>query len=381
MNSLAGECNQDMKIGITGANGFIGWHLRCYLATRSDVEEVRLAGREQFEQGAELKGFVEGLDVIIHLAGVNRAEAEELVHGNITPAEKLLTALKDTRSTPFVAYTSSIQAINGTSPYAEGKAAATRLFQEWVRETGSSFLNVIVPHVFGEYGRPYYNSVVATFAHQITHGEQPSIHHDDQLELVHVQDLVKQIIQFYDDGISGEKRIEGRATGVVETAALLQQLHQTYVEEGQLPDLNDHFTRCMFNTLRGAIEHSGRHCLVAKHEDNRGWLVEAVKANSGGQCFVSTTKPAVTRGNHFHLRKVERFMVLQGKAQIRLRKLFTDEVITYELDGTTPSYVDIPTMHTHSITNVGDDELITLFWADEFFDPENPDTTFEEVCV
>jgi len=370
-----------MKVGITGANGFVGWHMRCYLATRKDVQEVRIAGREVFAEQAALNRFVDGLDIVVHLAGVNRAEPEELVRGNAEPAKQLVAAMRETGSKPFLAYTSSTQAVQGTSPYAEGKAAASRIFQEWAAESGASFVNVIVPHVFGEYGRPYYNSAVATFAHQIAHGEQPSIHNDGQLELVHVQDLVQQIIQLHADGATGDIRVKGRSTGVIEAATLLQQLHKVYIEFGQFPDLSDHFTRCMFNTLRGAMEHPNRHCVVKKHEDNRGWLVETVKANSGGQCFVSTTKPGITRGNHFHLRKVERFMVLQGRAQIKLRKLFTDEVITYDLDGTSPSFVDIPTMHTHSITNVGDNELITLFWADEFFDPERPDTTFEEVCA
>lgn len=370
-----------MKVGITGANGFVGWHLRCYLATRKDVQEVRLAGREQFSDTIQLDQFVDGLDLIVHLAGVNRAGPDELLQGNTEPALKLVAAMKSVGSTPFLAYTSSIQAETGTGPYAEGKAAVSRIFKKWSAETGALFVNLIVPHVFGEYGRPYYNSAVATFAHQITHGEQPSIHNDGQLELVHVQDLVQQIIQCYGEDVTGDKRIEGCPTSVVEVATLLQELYATYMVKGQFPDLTNHFTRCMFNTLRGAVDHSHRYCMVTKHEDNRGWLVETVKANSGGQCFVSTTKPGVTRGNHFHLHKVERFMVLQGKARIKLRKLFTNEVITYELDGTAPSYVDMPTMHTHSITNVGDDELITLFWADEFFDPEKPDTTFEEVCI
>jgi UDP-2-acetamido-2,6-beta-L-arabino-hexul-4-ose reductase len=118
---------------------------------------------------------------------------------------------------------------------------------------------------------------------------------------------------------------------------------------------------------------------LKKHEDDRGWLIETVKADSGGQCFISTTKSGVTRGNHFHRRKVERFIVLQGNAQIKIRKLFTDEVIVYEIDGETPVFIDMPTLHTHSITNVGETELITMFWTDEIYDPESSDTYFEEV--
>ena len=370
-----------MKIGITGANGFIGWHLRCYLKTRNDVEEIRLAGREVFQSHEKLVEFVDGVDVIVHLAGVNRAEPKELVEGNSEPAAQLVKALEQVGNKPFLAYTSSTQAVIVNSPYAEGKAAVSEIFKIWATNSGARFVNLIVPHVFGEYGRPNYNSAVATFAHQVAAGEVPSVHKDGQLELVHVQDLVEQIINLFKQGVSGDIRVEGRATGVIEAADQLKLLHHTYVDEGQFPDLSEHFTRCLFNTLRGAIAHSERHRVVTKHEDDRGWLVETVKANSGGQCFVSTTKQGITRGNHFHLRKVERFVVLQGKAKIQLRKLFSDEVISYDLDGNVPSYVDIPTMHTHSITNVGENELITLFWSDEFFDPDTPDTTFEEVLV
>jgi UDP-2-acetamido-2,6-beta-L-arabino-hexul-4-ose reductase len=370
-----------MKIGITGVNGFIGWHLRCYLKTRNDVEEVRLAGRDVFQSHEKLVEFVDGVDAIVHLAGVNRAEPKELVEGNSEPAAKLVRALEQVDNKPFLIYTTSTQAVTANSPYGKGKAAVSEIFQSWVASSGAHFVNLIVPHVFGEYGRPNYNSVVATFTHQVAVGEVLSIHNDGQLELVHVQDLVEQIINLYEQGASGNVRVEGRATGVIEVAEQLKLLHHTYVVEGQFPDLSDHFTRCLFNTLRGAIAHSERHRVVTKHEDDRGWLVETVKTNSGGQCFVSTTKLGITRGNHFHLRKVERFMVLQGKAKIQLRKLFSDEVISYDLDGDAPSYVDIPTMHTHSITNVGENELITLFWSDEFYDPDTPDTTFEEVLV
>ena len=368
-----------MKIGITGARGFVGWHLRCYLRTRNNVDRVELADRTVFQSDKKLRDFVDGLDLIVHLAGVNRADDDELVRGNVEPAKQLVAALEATSQTPFVVYTSSIQAGKGEHPYAIGKAAVSELFSAWSKRTGGLFANLIVPHVFGEYGRPYYNSAIATFAHQIANGEKPSIHNDGRLELIHVQDLVEKMISCYREGEHGDIRIEGRETGVVEAANKLQEMNDTYRERGHYPDIQDHFSRCMFNTLRGAIAHDERNCRLEKHVDERGWLIEAVKAQSGGQCFVSTTAPGITRGNHFHLRKVERFLVLKGKAHIKLRKLFDDKTIVYKMDGEAPAFVDIPTLHTHSITNVGDSELITLFWADEFFDPENPDTTYEEV--
>lgn len=371
-----------MKIGITGANGFIGWHLRCYLKTRDDVLEVHLAGREEFSSDDKLGQFVSGLDCIVHLAGVNRAVPQELVNGNIKPSEQLVKALTITKSTPVIIYSSSVQALNpDANSYAEGKAAVAQIFETWAKKAQGRLINLIIPHVFGEYGRPHYNSAVATFAHQVANGVQPSIHNDGQLELVHVQDLVERITTLYEEGGSGVVRIEGHKTGVVEVAAKLQNLRNTYIDDGQIPDLSKAFERSLFNTLRGAFQNNMRLCKVKKHQDDRGWLVETVKANSGGQCFVSTTRPGITRGNHFHRRKVERFFVLQGKARIKLRKLFTDEVITYDLNGEAPAFVDIPTLHTHSITNIGDSELITLFWSDEFFDPDNSDTCFEEVVV
>jgi len=371
-----------MKIGITGAKGFIGWHLRCYLKTRNDVSETRLADRYEFSSEARLCDFVTGLDCVVHLAGVNRAEAHELVDGNVKPAEQLVKALSITSSRPVIIYSSSVQALDPeANPYAQGKVTGSRILNTWAEKTRSRLVNLIVPHVYGEYGRPNYNSAVATFAHQIANGEQPSIHNDGRLELVHVQDLVERIVALYEEDALGDFRIEGRKTGVVEVATRLQNLHRTYMGKEQLPDLSDSFNRGLFNTLRGAYQDISRLRNVRKHQDQRGWLVEAVKANSGGQCFVSTTRSGITRGNHFHRRKVERFFVLKGKARIKLRKLYTDKVIDFDLDGEAPSFVDIPTLHTHSITNIGGSELITLFWSDEFFDPGNSDTFFEEVVI
>lgn len=369
-----------MKIGITGANGFIGWHLRCYLFTRTDVTETRLAGRDVFSSSDKLCDFVSDLDCIVHLAGVNRAEPKELIDGNIKPARQLVDALTQTGSKPIIIYSSSVQALNpDSSPYAEGKASVSGILDAWAEKTKGSLINLIIPHVFGEYGKPSYNSAIATFAHQIVNNEKPSIHNDGKLELIHVQDLAEKIVALYEEGKSGCFRIKGKTNSVIEVVELLKNLCDTYLDDGQLPDLSDSFNRNLFNTLRGAFMADMRMIQVKKHEDDRGWLVETVKANSGGQCFVSITKPGATRGNHFHRRKVERFFILQGKAQVKLRKLFTEDVIVYELDGAEPSFVDIPTLHTHNITNIGEDELITLFWSDEFFDPGDSDTYFEEV--
>lgn len=369
-----------MKVGITGSSGFVAWHLRCYLhSLGSQVSELRLADRQTFSDGTVLQEFVDGLDFIVHLAGINRAEDEELLEGNRQPAIQLVEALVTTGSQAVVLYSSTTHAINPASVYGEAKKAVSDIFSSWAEDSGCRFINLVIPHVFGEYGKPFYNSGVATFCHQLTHGEVLQVNPDGQLELVHVQDLVSRMVDLYQQGFDGGSHVEGQVISIPDVVTKLRKFKDTYIERAQLPDLSNPFDRRLFNTLRSYIDYGERNRLTTLHSDNRGWLVETVKAGSGGQCFVSSTHPGITRGNHYHRFKVERFFVLQGKAHIKLRKLFTDEVVCYEVDGSSPEYIDIPTLHTHCITNIGDSELITLFWADEFFDPENPDTFFEEV--
>ncbi len=368
-----------MKIGITGGNGFIGWHLRCYLSTLDHVDEVRIAGRTTFSATDLLEGFVDGLDLVVHLAGVNRADDNELLKGNVQPAQLLVTALEAKNEEICIVYASSTYAETADNAYGKGKADAGEILESWASQSENRFINIIIPHVFGEYGKPFYNSAMATFCYQIARGETVSVNSDGQLELIHVQDLVEVFLSSYEDGVEGDLRVTGESISVSDAANRLQSLYEQYVVQNRLPDLSSCFDRSLFNALRGALIQADRVTSPVKHSDERGWLVETVKAGSGGQCFVSTTKPGITRGNHFHRRKVERFFVLQGKGQIKLRKLFTDDVIVYDLDGDSPSYVDIPTLHTHNITNTGNTELITLFWADEFYDPKNPDTYFENV--
>jgi UDP-2-acetamido-2,6-beta-L-arabino-hexul-4-ose reductase len=369
-----------MKVGITGANGFVGWHLRCYLYSLGEaIDEVRLADRQSFADEAVLADFVSDLDFIVHLAGVNRASDDDLMSGNVEPARQLVAALKQTDPKPCVLYSSTTHALTPTTVYGEAKKAVSDTLSAWAADSGGRFINLIIPHVFGEYCKPHYNSGVATFCHQIVQGEAPQVNPDGRLELVHVQDLVEQMVGLYSQDVTGDHRVQGYPISVPEVLARLQNLHDIYVNQMQLPDLSDDLQRRLFNTLRSYIPYPDRNRLTTLHTDNRGWLVETVKAGSGGQCFVSSTHPGITRGNHYHRYKVERFFVLQGKAEIRLRKLFTDEIIRYQVSGDSPGFVDMPTLHTHSITNIGDTELITLFWADEYFDPAHPDTYFMEV--
>ena len=159
----------------------------------------------------------------------------------------------------------------------------------------------------------------------------------------------------------------------------LQGFKAEYVDKGIFPDLSNRFEVNLFNTFRSYVPDAHFPVKYIKHSDPRGDYVEAVKFLSGGQSAYSTTKPGITRGNHFHTRKVERFAVIQGRASIKLRKFGTNKVIEYIIDGSEPGYVDMPVWYTHNITNIGDTELLTLFWINEFYDPADPDTYFEIV--
>lgn len=256
---------------------------------------------------------------------------------------------------------------------------------QWAKRNHSRFTGFVIPNVFGPFGSPYYNSVVATFCHQLTHGEQPKIMIDADLQLIYVTELVdlfyKKITSKAEE--PDEIRYEVNFTSenkVSEILGKLESFKKAYFDEHRFPLLNTRFELNLFNTFRSYIDPSDINpVILKKNEDNRGVFIETVKTSLGGQFSFSTTLPGVTRGNHFHTRKIERFVVIKGNAVIELRRIGTSEKMRFELNGEQPSYVDMPVWYTHNITNVGNEELITLFWINEFFDPGDPDTFFEIV--
>ena len=367
-----------VKVGITGGRGFIGWHLHCYLKTLQDVGLIEIAGRSTFDSFEKLCEFVSGKDVIFHLAGVNRADESQLIDGNVEPANKLVEALIFKGESPTVVYSSSTHAESRSTVYGKAKAEVSKIFSDWAGENEGCFQEVVIPHVFGECGKPYYNSATNTFCYQIANGEKPSVTGDGILELIHAQDLSEQLFELGMLGSSGRTRINGCEISVSAVAEKISSMFSDY-QLGIVPDFSDDFDRALFNTFRSYLPEDKLKIIPKKHVDDRGWLVETIKVESGGQAFVSTTKPGITRGNHYHRKKFERFFVLQGKASIKLRKLGDKEVREYVVEAESPGFVDIPTLHTHSISNIGDIELITFFWTNEFFDPNKPDTYFELV--
>jgi UDP-2-acetamido-2,6-beta-L-arabino-hexul-4-ose reductase len=239
--------------------------------------------------------------------------------------------------------------------------------------------DVRFPNLFGEHGRPQYNSVVATFCHALAHGETPVILEDRDVPLLHVQDAVDTMLEIVGRPVAGVLYPPGRSTRV---SALLNELtrYRDLYATGDIPEISDPLARALFNTYRSYCfpDHFPIHPTV--RSDVRGDLFECVRSHGGqGQVFSSWTAPGHTRGEHFHLRKVERFLVLRGRGQIVLRQLFSDTVVRFDVSGDRPAIVDMPTMWAHSITNTGGDDLLTLFWADELLDPLHPDTYAEKV--
>jgi UDP-2-acetamido-2,6-beta-L-arabino-hexul-4-ose reductase len=302
------------------------------------------------------------------VAGVNRAESDdEVEQGNIELARMLRLAVGD-RPVHLV-YANTVQA-ELDNPYGRGKLRAA----EMLAELPGTFADVILPNLFGEHGRPAYNSFVATFCHEVAAGREPTVHEDRQVPLLHAQAAAESLIAAAELRETQVVRPGGEPHGVVEVLETLRGFHRLYAERGEVPDLSTAFARDLFNTYRSYLFPSAYPIHPEPHRDARGELVEAVRSHGGtGQAFVSSTVPGATRGDHYHLHKVERFMVVRGQAEIALRRLYHDEVVRFSVTGERPGFVDMPTMWTHHIRNVGDDDVVTVFWADQLLDPAQPD--------
>jgi UDP-2-acetamido-2,6-beta-L-arabino-hexul-4-ose reductase len=361
---------------VTGAGGFLGWHLRCALLARgieaTPVDSTALRDPQRLDR------VLAGADAVFHLAGLNRASAADLSAGNPACATALTSSLRRLDLSPTVIYANSTQAGNGTA-YGDGKHAAAMELLHWGKQSGAAVVDVRLPNLFGEHGRPHYNSVVATFCHELATGGSPSILEDRELSLLHAQDAVDVLVAGLEARRSHTVTPSGTEVTVGSLLTLLRSLSEGYAE-GQIPALSGGFERDLFNTYRSFCFPALFPIHPKVHADARGDFFECTRAAGGpSQVSCSTTVAGVTRGDHFHRRKVERFQVLRGTAVIELRRLFQREVVSFRVSGDRPAVVDMPTMWSHSITNTGEAELVTLFWAADLFDPDDPDTYSDPV--
>jgi UDP-2-acetamido-2,6-beta-L-arabino-hexul-4-ose reductase len=378
-----------IKIGITGQAGFIGTHLYNTLGLQPDKFTRIVFEDNYFKDNNKLESFVKECHVIVHLAAMNRHNDPEVIYQtNIGLVKQLIDALERTNSTPNVLFASSTQE-ERDNLYGKSKREGRQLLEKWAEKNNSKFTGFVIPNVFGPFGNPYYNSVIATFCHQLTHNETPKIEVDGDLKLIYVSELVNEIITHIEHmqtllaAQSSVDLIQLPHTSQIKVSALLKLLREiknNYFEKGEIPAIDEAFQRNLFNTLLTYIDHTTFFPFKLKlNTDQRGSFVEIAKLKNGGQVSFSTSVPGITRGNHFHTRKAERFAVIKGKALIQLRRIGTKEVLNFELSGDQPAFVDMPIWYTHNITNIGKEELYTLFWINEFFNPNDPDTYFETV--
>lgn len=370
------------RIGVTGPRGFIAGRLLARL--RHDPRyEVIAWDRACWDSPTELERLAADCDTIVHLAGVNRGDEQEVYETNLRLAEQITQACKATGAKPRIVFSSTTQR-DADNPYGRGKLAAERVLVEWAEAVDASLTTLVVPNVYGAGCRPHYNSVVATFCHQLIHGETPRVIEDREVEFLWVNDLVERLLGEIAAPTAGvvTHRVEGRAkTTVSGLLATLEGFHTDYFDRVVVPDLTDPFRSSLYTTFLSHVDLDDHRHRQTFHSDMRGDLCEVIKLAGAGQVFFSTTKPGVTRGNHFHTRKIEWFCVVRGEAVIRLRRVGDVAVREFRVRGDSPEFISIPVMHTHSIENVGQGELLTLFWTNELFDADDADTYYEPVLV
>ena len=361
---------------ITGADGFMGKNLRVGIGR---IPGARVIPFVRSDSEARLAESLAQADVVYHLAGVNRPkDVTEFVDVNAGLTRILARASAALDRKPLIVFASSIQA-ELDNPYGSSKKQAEEILAEYAGKHGGRVAVYRLPNVFGKWCRPNYNSVVATFCYNIIHGLD--IHVSDpkrEIELVYIDDVVAEFAGHLDglDAFQGVRFLDVPRAFRVTLGNLADRLRELngMRESLVVPNLEDDFMKCLHATFLSYLDRDSFASPLDVKTDNRGQLAELIKSRQFGQVFVSSTRPGVVRGNHYHDSKVEKFCVLKGEAVIRFRHVLNGEVLSYPVSGDSFQVVDIPPGYTHSIENTGGDEMIVLFWANQVFDPDKPDT-------
>ena len=369
-----------MKILVTGAKGFVGKNLIAELRNRGmqDIYEYDIDTDPKL-----LSEYTKDCEFVFHLAGVNRPQnEEEFMTGNFGFTDELLSMLEANNNKASVLITSSIQA-ELDNPYGKSKKAGEDRMFEYSDKTGASVIVYRLPNVFGKWCRPNYNSAVATFCNNIAAGlpikvNDPAV----VMKLVYIDDVVNEFI----NALNGKANIIGRYATVptVHTTTLgrIVEIIYSFKEnrtELKVPYMQDELERKLYSTYLSYLKTDDFAYPLNMHKDDRGSFTEFIRTDDRGQVSVNISRPGITKGNHWHHSKNEKFLVVKGKGLISFRKYGEDEIIDYHVNGDELTVVDIPTGYTHSITNEGDEDMITVMWANEAFNPDKPDTYFMPV--
>lgn len=383
-----------MKILVTGARGFVGRNLVSQLRNIRDgkIKNHVLSGTDleilEYDVDTDpslLDGYCRQADFVFNLAGVNRPKDQaEFMKGNFGFASILLDTLKKHGNTCPVMISSSTQAALD-NPYGESKRAGEELMFGYARETGAKVLVYRFPNVFGKWCRPNYNSAVATFCHNIAHGLPIQVNDPNVvMRLVYIDDVVEELI----GALSGQEHRQGDycEVPVVHTVTLgrIVELLYSFKESRNtlgVPDLGDAFTKKLYSTYLSYLPEDAFGYPLKMNVDARGSFTEIIRTPDRGQFSVNISKPRIAKGNHWHHTKNEKFLVVSGKGVIRFRNMSDPDgkVLEYFVSGDKLEVIDIPTGYTHNIENLGDTDMVTFMWCNECFDPERPDTYYEEV--
>jgi len=367
---------------VTGSAGFMGRNLCVALRRHADYEVLEFDIHQTPEALTELAARA---DLVFHLAGVNRPkEEQEFMAGNADLTETLCASLQALGRKPPVVLSSSVQA-ELDNPYGRSKKAAEDAVLDYHERTGAAVYVYRFPNVFGKWSRPNYNTVVATFCHNISRGLPVQIsNRANVIRLVYIDEIIRAFLDVAARPAHDPDTTRYELQPVY--SITLGELHDLIVlfkegrEKSLIPDLSNPLVKCLYATFVSFYDVHNLGYPVDLKTDGRGWLFELIKSRQAGQIFVSRTRPGITRGNHYHDTKIEKFCVIQGEGVIRLRPLTSDlrsltsDLIEYQVHDRDIRVVDIPPGYTHSIENTGDTEMITLFWASEIFDLQRPDT-------
>ena len=369
-----------MKILVTGANGFIGKNLIAELKATADHE---VFAYDKETDPNLLDSFCAVADFVFHLAGVNRPkEQAEFLEGNFGFTSTLLDTLKKHGNRCPVMISSSIQA-ELNNPYGMSKKAGEDLLRTYGEETGAKILVYRFPNVFGKWCLPNYNSAVATFCHNIARGLPITVNDPNAvLNLVYIDDVMQELVR----ALEGE---ENRVDSICEVPLFHQVRLGEVVEllesfkasrtEKSLPDMSNSFTKKLYSTYLSYLPEDEFSYDLKMNVDQRGSFTEFIRTPDRGQVSVNISKPGITKGNHWHHTKNEKFLVVSGEGVIRFRKLNTSEIIEYFVSGEKLEVVDVPIGYTHNIENLGDTDMVTIMWVNEPFNLDKPDTYYLEV--
>jgi UDP-2-acetamido-2,6-beta-L-arabino-hexul-4-ose reductase len=369
-----------VNILITGANGFVGKNLTAELKNRgyNDIFEFT---RET--DRSLLDTYTKECDFVFHLAGVNRPKDEtEFMEGNFGFTTELLDLLKKHGNNAPILVTSSIQA-EQDNPYGKSKKAGEDLVFTHSKAIGAKALVYRLPNLFGKWSKPNYNTVVATYCHNIARDLEIQVNNSEaKLTLCYIDDVLEEFL----------KALEGNPTTqdnycivpvthsitLGELANAIKGFKDSRINIG-IPNMEDALTKKLYSTYLSFLPEAKFSYDLKMNIDNRGSFTEFIRTPERGQVSVNVSKPGITKGNHWHHTKNEKFLVVSGEGLIRFRQIGSDEFIEYRVNGDKLQVVDIPTGYTHSIVNIGENDLVTVMWVNECFDPEKPDTHFLEV--